>query len=69
VAILILFGVWEIVHPVEANVIHPGHGRFSSKETQRSSVHLTKTGVRVTGVISIGLGAGLACLVFYRPHN
>jgi hypothetical protein len=66
--VFILAGGLLIVHPMEANVVHPGmnypvHGLDESPE------HVTKKGARIFGVALVVIGGGLAWLVFYRPGD
>ena len=68
--IFIVFGIYSIVHPTEGYVSHPGSGRYQSIiGHDPAPEHVTKSGARVYGFISVGLGAGLAWLAFYRPRR
>ena len=69
-AMFIVFGVYLIVHPTEAYVPHAGSGRYQSIiGHDPAAEHVTKTGARIYGFLSVGLGAGFACVAFYRPRK
>jgi hypothetical protein len=66
-AVFIVFGAYSIVHPTEGYVLHPGSPRYSLPDPVPE--HVTKSGARIQGFISVGLGTGLAWLAFYRPSK
>jgi hypothetical protein len=68
--IFIAFGVYSIIHPTEAFVFHPGSGRYQSIIPHDSRPeHVTKSGARVYGFLSLALGAGFMWLALYRARK
>ena len=68
--VFVVFGVYSIIHPTEGYVPHPGSGRYQSIiGHDPPPEHVTKTGARIYGFASLGLGAGLAWLAIYRPRK
>jgi hypothetical protein len=66
----IAFGLYSIVHPTEIFVSHSGPGRYQSIiGHDPAPEHVTKSGARIYGFISVGLGTGFAWLALYRPHK
>jgi hypothetical protein len=68
--IFVVFGVYSVVHPVEGLHFFSGPGRYNAIiGSDPPPQKVTKTGARVYGGISLGLGAGLAWLALYRPRR
>jgi hypothetical protein len=68
--IFIGFGAYSVVHPTEMFVSHPGSGRYQSIiGHDPAPEHVTKSGARIYGVLSLGFGVGIAWLVLYRPRK
>jgi hypothetical protein len=66
----IVFGVYSNIHPTEGYVSHPGSGRYQSIIGHDPlPEHVTRSGARIYGFISVGLGVGLAWLAFYHPRK
>ncbi len=59
------FGAYLAVHPTEARVPHPGSGRYQTIIGQDPPPeHVSRTGARVYGALSMLLGTGIGLLVF-----
>ena len=68
--LFLVFGVYSIIHPTEVFVFHAGSGRYQSILPHDSQPeHVTKTGVRIYGVISLAFGAGFMWLALYRSRK
>ena len=69
--VFIVVGACSIIHPEEGYLFHASthwlSPRFHGHEPPPE--HVTETGSRVYGFLSVGLGVGLARLVFYRPKG
>jgi hypothetical protein len=68
--VFLAFGIYSIIHPTEAFVIHAGCGWYKSILPQDSRPeHVTKSGARIYGIISLAFGAAFMWLALYRPRK
>jgi hypothetical protein len=68
--LFVIFGVYMIIHPTEMDYTpdgpsHPVRVILGPDK----SVHVTKTGTRVCGGLSVVMGVGISCLALYRGRK
>ena len=69
-AVLMGFGIFQIIHPTEIVVPHASSGPYKNPLGSGPGLEYVSTrAARIYGFIALGLGAGIAGLAYYRPPH